>query len=98
MPKTFFGGVLPGLPGIFLLSAATIQFLSSKMMAPAVRKAKKEAKKTPEAADDMAAAMQKQMLLYSFQLAREELFSSTLYTFFLRPYFEPSFFYLFLTF
>jgi len=67
LPKDFLGGVLPGLPGIFLLGAAAIQFISSKMMVPQAKKAQIEAKKTPEATDDMAAAMQTQMV-YLFPL------------------------------
>lgn len=67
LPKEFLGGILPGLPGIFLLGAALTQFLSSKWMAPAVKTAEKEAKKTPGEMDDMATAMQKQML-YLFPL------------------------------
>lgn len=67
LPKDFLGGVLPGLPGIFLLGAAAIQFISSKMMAPQAKLAQKEAEKTPQASDDMAAAMQTQMI-YLFPL------------------------------
>jgi len=63
----FFGGKLPGLPGFFLLGAALVQFWSSKLMTPTVKKAQKEAQKTPGEADDMATAMQKQML-YLFPL------------------------------
>lgn len=59
---------LPGLtfplPGLFLLASALIQFLSSKMMMPMVEAAKQKAKETPETKDDMAAAMQKQMLYF----------------------------------
>jgi len=62
LPQEFLGGVLPGLPGIFLLGAAVSQFLSSKLMAPTVQTAEKEAKKTPGEMDDMTTAMQKQML------------------------------------
>lgn len=67
LPKDFLGGVLPGLPGIFLLGAAAIQFISSKMMVPQAKKAQIEAKKTPQASDDMATAMQTQMI-YLFPL------------------------------
>jgi len=67
LPKEFLGGILPGLPGIFLIGAALSQFLSSKLMAPVVKTAEKEAKKTPGEMDDMATAMQKQML-YIFPL------------------------------
>ncbi|PJC28165.1 hypothetical protein CO054_01625 [Candidatus Shapirobacteria bacterium CG_4_9_14_0_2_um_filter_39_11] len=62
---------LPGLavplPGLFLIAAALIQLISSKMMAPVVAAAKKEAQKTPEKTDDMATAMQSQMT-YMFPL------------------------------
>lgn len=50
------------LPGLFLIAAALVQFLSSKLMAPAVSAAQKQAQKTPEKTDDMATAMQSQML------------------------------------
>jgi len=62
----FSGFTLP-LPGFFLLTAALVQFLSSKMMKPAVKVAQKEAKKTPSTQDDLAATMQTQML-YLFPL------------------------------
>jgi YidC/Oxa1 family membrane protein insertase len=62
LPGGFLGGVLPGLPGPFLLGAALVQFLSSKMMMPAADQAVKDAKKTPGEMDDMAATMQKQMI------------------------------------
>lgn len=62
---------LPGfpfpMPGPFLLAAALIQFLSSKMLVPAVSRQAKEAKKTPGGMDDMMAATQQQML-YLFPL------------------------------
>ena len=62
---------LPGLafslPGLFLMVAALVQFLSSKMMQPAVAKAQKEAEKTESKVDDMATSMQSQML-YLFPL------------------------------
>jgi len=62
---------LPGfsfpLPGFFLLAAALIQFLSSKMMQPSAKVAQEEAKETPTTQDDLAAAMQTQML-YLFPL------------------------------
>jgi len=62
---------LPGfsfpLPGFFLLASAVVQFFSSKMMQPAVKAAQKEAKETPGTQDDLAAAMQNQML-YLFPL------------------------------
>jgi YidC/Oxa1 family membrane protein insertase len=62
LPGGFLGGLIPGIPGPFLLGAALVQFVSSKMMMPAVSAAEKQAKKTPGEADDMAAMMQKQMI------------------------------------
>lgn len=56
------GFVIDKVPGIFLLLAAVSQFLSSKMMVPKVAKEKKLAQKTEERTDDMAVAMQEQML------------------------------------
>jgi len=56
---------IPGfiaLPGIFVILATIFQFLSSKMMMPAVKKEEKLAAKTEEKTDDMATSMQKQML------------------------------------
>lgn len=62
---------LPGLPiplpGLFLIAAALIQLVSSKMMGPAIAQAKKEAQKTPEKTDDMATMMSSQMT-YLFPL------------------------------
>lgn len=62
---------LPGLPiplpGLFLVAAALTQVLSSKMMQPGVGAAQKKAKETPGKQDDMATAMQSQML-YLFPL------------------------------
>lgn len=55
------------LPGVFLLLAAAVQFLSSKMMAPTAVATEKKAAKTPGELDDAMAAMQKQML-YMFPL------------------------------
>lgn len=55
------------LPGFFLLAAALVQFLSSKMMQPGIQVARHQAKETPETKDDIAAAMQTQML-YLFPL------------------------------
>ena len=67
-PDTFqIPGVSFALPGAFLVAAALIQMLSSKMMQPSVEKAQKQAKKTVEKTDDMATAMQSQML-YLFPL------------------------------
>jgi len=67
-PDTFrLPGLAFPLPGLFLLLAAFIQFLSSKMMQPAVVQAQKEAVKTEGKADDLATSMQSQML-YLFPL------------------------------
>lgn len=55
------------LPGLFLLLSALTQFLSSKMMQPAVAVSQKQAKETPGVQDDMAVAIQTQML-YLFPL------------------------------
>lgn len=55
------------IPGIFLILAALTQFLSSKMMQPAVKTQEKIAQKTEEKADDIATSMQSQML-YLFPL------------------------------
>lgn len=63
-PDVFQFASLPiPLPGLFLLAAALIQLVSSKMMMPAVATAQKEAAKTPGKADDMATIMQSQMTL-----------------------------------
>lgn len=59
----FFGLFkLDKLPGLFLIASAVTQFLSSKLMMPAGVAAEAKAKKSPGAGDDMAAAMQTQML------------------------------------
>jgi len=58
---------LPALPGVFLFLAALTQFLTSKMMSPAVSAARQQAEKTPKKEDDMATMMQQQML-YMFPL------------------------------
>ena len=57
-----FGFTLDKFPGIFLIASAVIQFFSSKLMMPAAAKAKNLAEKTKQQGDDMAAAMQQQML------------------------------------
>lgn len=59
---TFFGKSFSSLPGIFLIGAAVSQFISSKLMMPQVKKEKQLAKNTPQAQDDLAVAMQSQML------------------------------------
>lgn len=63
----FLSFTIDKLPGIFLILAAVVQFLSSKLMMPAAKKTAVIAKKTPEQTDDMATAMQTQML-YLFPL------------------------------
>ncbi|MBU0619283.1 YidC/Oxa1 family membrane protein insertase [Patescibacteria group bacterium] len=55
------------LPGLFLVAAAITQFLSSKLMLPTQKKLALEAKVTPGQEDDMAVAMQTQMV-YLFPL------------------------------
>lgn len=50
------------LPGIFLILAAATQFLSSKLMMPAAKATEAKSEKTEDSKDDMAAAMQTQML------------------------------------
>jgi YidC/Oxa1 family membrane protein insertase len=58
---------MPPLPGLFLILAIVVQFLSSKMMMPLVKEEEKQAKKTAEETDDVMAATQEQML-YLFPL------------------------------
>lgn len=65
-PDTYNLSGIP-IPGLFLILAALTQFLSSKMMQPQVIKEEKVAEKTEEKSDDMATAMQGQML-YLFPL------------------------------
>lgn len=60
-------GVPFPLPGLFLLLSAALQFLSSKMIMPAVKKQEALAKKTPGQTDDIMAQTQEQML-YMFPL------------------------------
>lgn len=60
-------GISFPLPGLFLVLAALVQLISSKMMAPAVAQARKVAEKTPEKTDDMTSMMSGQML-YLFPL------------------------------
>ncbi len=55
------------LPGILLLLTAGVQFFSSKMMLPSVKKQEKLAEKTEDTQDDALAATQAQML-YMFPL------------------------------
>lgn len=62
---------IPGLPfalpGVFLVLSAYTQFLSSKVMLPAVKKEEKVAKKTETGTDDAMASTQKYMI-YMFPL------------------------------
>jgi len=55
------------LPGIFLILAALVQFLSSKKMMPSAKAKEKLADKTKTQTDDFASSMQTQML-YLFPL------------------------------
>lgn len=67
-PDTFkLPGITFALPGLFLILAALAQVVSSKMMQPAVSASQQLAKKTAEKQDDIATAMQSQML-YLFPL------------------------------
>lgn len=54
--------VIDKLPGFFLLASAITQFFSSKLMMPAAQVSQEKSKLTEGAGDDMAVAMQKQML------------------------------------
>lgn len=53
---------LDQLPGLFLIGAALSQFLTSKIMMPMAKGEQAKAKKTAQQEDDLAAAMQTQML------------------------------------
>jgi YidC/Oxa1 family membrane protein insertase len=67
-PDTFkIPGLSFPLPGIFLIAAAAVQLLSSKMMAPVIATEKKLAEKTSESMDDAMVQAQQQML-YLFPL------------------------------
>lgn len=50
------------LPGLFVIFATLFQYLSSKMMMPVVKQEQEGAQATEGKQDDMAVAMQKQML------------------------------------
>ncbi len=65
-PDTFKLGNIP-IPGFFLMAAAGIQFLSSKLLMPAVKTEEKISKKTESKSDDFASIMQTQSL-YLFPL------------------------------
>lgn len=60
-------GLKFGLPGVLVILAALVQFLSSKMMMPEVQAIKKFAKETEEKTDDIMASTQEQMI-YMFPL------------------------------
>jgi YidC/Oxa1 family membrane protein insertase len=55
------------IPGVFLLLASVLQFLSAKISMPYIEAQKKLAKKTPEKSDDFATTMQSSMI-YTFPL------------------------------
>jgi YidC/Oxa1 family membrane protein insertase len=58
---------IPGfvaIPGVLAILATVLQFLSSKMMMPAVKVQEKEAKATVAQSDDISSMMQKQMLYF----------------------------------
>ena len=62
-PDVFkFSGLPFSVPGPIILLAAVIQFVSAKITAPYEEAQQKAAKKTPEAQDDIQAAMQKSMV------------------------------------
>ena len=50
------------LPGVFLIASAFVQFLSSKMMMPALSNDQKQAQKTPGEMDNLAVSLQQSML------------------------------------
>jgi len=50
------------LPGVLIIFAALLQFISAKMAAPYVEEEESHAKKTPEKSDDIAASMQSSMI------------------------------------
>jgi len=54
--------VIDKIPGLFLLAAAAVQFLTSRLMIGQTLVVQQKAKETPQQEDDMAAMMQKQML------------------------------------
>src|SRR3989344_422161 len=60
-------GLPIGLPGVFLIISAVLQFITAKMMAPVISAEEKLAQKTSTEADDTAVAMQQQMM-YMFPL------------------------------
>ncbi len=55
------------IPGVFLLLASALQFISAKMSAPLVEAEKKVAAKTKDKSDDFQVAMQSSMI-YTFPL------------------------------
>lgn len=50
------------LPGVFLIASAFVQFLSSKMMMPALSNYQKQAQQTPQEMDNLAVSLQQSML------------------------------------
>lgn len=60
-------GIPVPIPGPILLAAALVQFLSSKLMSPVIKKEAKVAKATKKEEDDIQVAMQKSMV-YTFPL------------------------------
>ena len=63
VPQVNLGPIkFSSLPGPFLIAAAIIQFFSSRLMLTATKGTQAKAKKTEAKSDDIAAAMQEQML------------------------------------
>lgn len=61
-PDVFQVGLPFPLPGVFLIGAAAAQFVSSKMMMPAVKAEEKLAEKAEESMTDAAMSAQKNMM------------------------------------
>lgn len=61
-PINIAGLVISKIPGLFLIGAALAQFISSKLMLPAAKASQAQSKKTATESDDIASAMQQQML------------------------------------
>lgn len=60
----FLNFKITSLPGIFLITTVIVQFLSSKTMYASTKATVAKAEKTPGEQDDLAAAMQTQMLYF----------------------------------
>lgn len=60
----FFNFQIKSLPGILLIATVIAQFLTSKIMYAPTRATAARAQKTPSQQDDLAAAMQTQMLYF----------------------------------